>query len=108
ANRADELKPILSLQRSSAGLQLSWPGTIQRADHTTLRPYFELQHSSSLLDWQPVGERVRAPQTVTDSVLSLTVTANEAFEFYRLLQIEYSGPSALGTGGAEVFGYRAA
>ena len=38
--------PRLSLNHSTTGLELSWPGTVKAADGATVRPYFELQRSS--------------------------------------------------------------
>src|SRR5690349_8292926 len=48
--------PALVSTRTAAGLQLSWPGASTNADSSILRPYFEIQRSSDLHLWQPVGE----------------------------------------------------
>jgi hypothetical protein len=52
--------PKLSLVRSGTGAELSWPATVQKPDGSIIRPYFELQRSTDLQQWQPIGERQRA------------------------------------------------
>src|SRR5438270_358721 len=58
---ATENHPRLSVARTGAGVELSWPGVRQKADGSTERPYFELQRSGDLRRWEPVGQRLRAP-----------------------------------------------
>src|SRR5437764_15244930 len=64
--------PKLSIQRSTDVNQLSWPGTLRKADGSISRPFFELQRSADLRQWKPFGERLRAPVTATDQILSIT------------------------------------
>ena len=35
----------LAAKRSNAGLEFSWPATMQRTKGSVVRPYFELQHT---------------------------------------------------------------
>ena len=51
-------RPILSVRRSPAGLELSWPAEVQKPDGSTERPYFEVQRSRDLRYWQPIGQRI--------------------------------------------------
>ena len=73
---ADEL-PKLSVSRTNAALTLSWPGLLKTADGSTVRPYFELQHSSDLRLWQPVGERQRVAATAPTPSLGLTLALDQ-------------------------------
>src|SRR5437667_4697614 len=95
----------LSLERDNAALQLSWRGSFSHPDGASVRPFFELQRSIDLRDWRPFGERLRAPVTAPDSLLSVTPPASEPVGFFRLLLIEPRAVAKLGFGGAEVFGY---
>ena len=45
----------LSVLRSNAGLELSWPATVPKADGSVVRPYFELQRTFDLQRWEPIG-----------------------------------------------------
>jgi hypothetical protein len=95
----------LSLKSSNAGLELSWPAAIQKTDGSVVRPYFELQRTSDLLQWEPVGERQRAPTATLGQSLGATQALGQGKAFYRLLSIEPLTGASLGSGGAEVFGY---
>src|SRR5262245_15809120 len=86
------------------GLELSWPAVTQRADGSTDRPYFEVQHSADLRRWQPVGQRMRAASP-SDQALAFLVLSNDSFGFYRLLSFAPSPIAKLGNGGEAVFGY---
>src|SRR5689334_15391404 len=98
----------LSISRSQARLELSWPATVQRPDGSVGRPYFELQQSIDLEHWQPIGERQRGAAAAGSPLLSATLALDEPRAFCRLLAVEPSVASRLGSGGAEVFGYRGA
>jgi len=100
--------PKLSLVRSGTGVELTWPGTVQAPDGSIIRPYFEVQRSTDLQRWQPVGERMRAAAAARDQSLSAFITSGEPRAFYRLLSVDPIAATGLGTGGAEVFGYGAA
>jgi hypothetical protein len=95
----------LSTSRSQARLELSWPATVQKADGSVGRPYFELQRSTDLEHWQPIGERQRAAAATGSPFLTATLALDEPRAFYRLLAVEPGIVSRLGSGGAEVFGY---
>jgi hypothetical protein len=95
----------LSVRRSNAGLELSWPGANQKTDGSVVRPYFELQRTFELQRWEPTGERQRALATTPSQSLGATQPLDDSKAFYRLLSIESAGVAKLGSGGAEVFSY---
>src|SRR5687767_1636199 len=96
--------PRLSLPPAGAGLELSWPGTWEKPDGSTIRPYFELTRSIDLLNWEPLGERQRAASPESGQTLSAMSPPDQRQAFYRLLAIE-PRISKLGFGGTEIFGY---
>jgi hypothetical protein len=98
----------LSVVRSDAGVELSWPATVKGQDASIIRPYFELQRSTDFLHWQPIGERLRAAAPTLGQSLSAPLGLAEPRAFYRLLIVAPLASAGLGSGGAEVFGYAAA
>ena len=98
-------RPVLSMQRSPAGLELSWPAGVQKSDGSTERPYFEVQRSRDLRYWQPIGQRMRATSTAAREPLHVTLLPDEPATFYRLLSILPAPGGKLGVEGAEIFGY---
>jgi hypothetical protein len=97
--------PGLTFGCSNRGLELSWPATIQKTNGSIVRPYFELQRTFDFQRWAPIGERQRALAATPGQSLSATLEADGPLAFYRLLSIQPSGTTGLGTGDAEVFGY---
>lgn len=97
--------PPLIIRRSGNSLELSWPATFQRIDNTLARPYFELQQSTDLQHWEPIGERQRASSARPGEWLRMTVGADRGQAFYRILSVEPRAITKLGLGGEEVFGY---
>src|SRR5262249_54080489 len=85
ATAAEE--PLLSFRHSNGSLELSWPATMTATNGSTMRPYFELQRSTDLRQWQPVGERVRAALGTPGQSLSMSVVTGEPLGLYRLLSI---------------------
>src|SRR5881397_42111 len=75
----------LSANHSSAGLQLSWPATVQKADGSVVWPYFELQRTVDLQRWEPIGERRRAFTTTPGQSLNAALSLDDSHAFYRLL-----------------------
>jgi len=95
----------LSVGRSNAGLELSWPAIAHQSDGSVVRPYFELQRSSDLQQWLPIGERQRAAASVPEAFLKVTLSLEDPHAFYRLMIVQPGAAASLGSGGAEVFGY---
>src|SRR5262245_13491733 len=101
---ADE-PPRLSVKRSNAGLELSWPATVQKTNGSVVRPYFELQRTFDFQRWEPIGERQRTLTATPRLSLSAMHPLDDPRAFYRPLSIEPGGVAKLGSGGVEVFGY---
>src|SRR5262245_58572721 len=78
----------LPLERRPSALELSWSASFAGPDGRTVRPFFELQRSRDLRQWQPFGERLRAPLAAPDQTLSVSSPVEESFGFFRLLQFE--------------------
>jgi len=95
----------LTVRPVPQGVELSWPAVHPHADGGVARPWFELQRSTDLRTWEPLGERVRAGSTAPDEFLTQRVSAPAGLAFYRLLVVSPPQVSKLGDGGAEVFGY---
>src|SRR5580765_6167255 len=71
----------LSAGHSNAGLELSWPATIEKTDGSVVRPYFELQRTVDLLRWEPIGERQRALTVTPGQSLSATQPLDDSKAF---------------------------
>ncbi len=93
----------LSLRSSLDTIELTWQTTAE-ANPSALRTVFELQSSSDLVKWIPVGERLLVPDPQSQSV-RVELPRDEPHTFYRLLAVEPSPITKLGVGGAEIFGY---
>src|SRR5436190_18296566 len=93
----------LSIQPAGPGIQISWPSGVVQADGGTRFPYFEVQQSSDLKKWYPIGERVHGNADLQE--LELNAPGEQAYQFYRLLAVEPREGSRVAAGGADVFGY---
>src|SRR5262245_887617 len=100
---ANENRPQLNLAIWNAGLELSWPGTIQNDNGVSVQPYFELQRTLDLQNWEPIAERQRANSP--GQVLRALLQPGQPCAFYRLLVVHPPKLTRLGEGGAELFGY---
>ena len=101
---ASEPAPRLSLHRTGPRVELAWPGTLARPDGSEVRPWFEIQVSTDLVTWQPLGERVRA--LGAEPVIT-TVPSDLPNAYYRVVGARETPAAPPGDGGAEVFGYAA-
>lgn len=71
-----------------------------------LFPIYELQSSTNLTEWQPVGERKQGKTGETDEWLTTVIPAASSAAFYRVrVLLEEQKAKASSSGGAEVFGY---
>ena len=59
--------------------------TVQAGDGPTAQPFFEVQRSTDLQAWQPLGERLRANPAAAGATLRVTLPADQTRAFYRLL-----------------------
>lgn len=98
-------RPYLSLTLGDARVHLEWPGSLTQPDGTTTQPWFEVQQSSDLQRWEPVGQRLRA--TAGESA-RFDLPADVPHGFYRVVAASPQTLASPAEGGAEVFGYQAA
>lgn len=100
------VEPVpLSLTFQPSGPELSWTAAQTLPDGSQRRPVFELQRSDDLIQWKPLGERLRARIADLDPSLRVTDTAPNGTGFYRLLTLEPETPARLASDGAAAFGY---
>ena len=97
----------LTLHRDGPNLQIHWPSQTVGNGGTAVFPWFEVQRSTDLNHWQPLGERQRGSAALPDLSLSLALGTDQPRAFYRLLAVPQPAAANLGSGGAEVFGYGA-
>ena len=95
----------LTLARDGPNLKIGWPSQSVGNGGTAVFPWFEVQRSTDLNHWQPVGERQRGSAALPGLSLSLALGSDQPGAFYRLLEIQQPAVANLGSGGAEVFGY---
>jgi hypothetical protein len=96
--------PRLMLTLGNAQVHLEWPGSLTQPDGTTTQPWFEVQQSSDLQRWQPLGQRLRSAAGET---ARFDLPANVPHGFYRVVAVTPQALASPGEGGAEVFGYQA-
>jgi hypothetical protein len=95
----------LTLSRDGPNLQIHWPSQSVGNGGTAVFPWFEVQRSTDLKQWQPLGERQRGSAALPDLSLSLALGTDQPRAFYRLLVVPQPAAANLGSGGTEVFGY---
>ena len=95
----------LTLARDGPNLAIHWPSQSIGNGGTAVFPWFEVQRSTDLNQWQPLGERQRGSAALPDLSLSLALGTDQPGAFYRLLEVQQPAAANLGSGGAEVFGY---
>jgi len=95
----------LTLFRDGPELKIHWPSQSAGNGGTAVFPWFEVQRSTDLSHWQPLGERQRGSAALPDLSLGLGLGTDQPCAFYRLLVVGQPATAPLGSGGAEVFGY---
>jgi hypothetical protein len=95
----------LTLHLDGPNLEIHWPSQSVGNGGTAVFPWFEVQRSTDLNHWQPVGERQRGSAALPDLSLSLALGTDQPRAFYRLVVVQQPALANLGSGGAEVFGY---
>src|SRR5262245_5768071 len=108
-NCMDGAEPFpLSIKPSGPRLELSWPTTMTNAEQGVVFPAYVIQYSTDLVEWQPLGGKVRGLSAVSGPTLILSLEKQPGQIFYRISADPNSQePNQLGRGGAEVFGYNA-
>ncbi|MBL9128262.1 MAG: hypothetical protein JNL97_11465 [Verrucomicrobiales bacterium] len=98
--------PHLQIVRRGDGFGFAWAGSRIRPDGTEDRPWFEIQHSTDLVAWPPVGQRIRGTPGGAD--LEYVFRGGAPGGFYRVLAVRPAASAAPVESGAEVFGFGAA
>lgn len=96
----------VTLRPAGSALELSWPAAITNFQHGPVWPEFEVQFSTDLQHWQPIGGKVRGLNDLCGARLSLSLERQQGPLFYRVTA-DPGAPAAdeTGGGGAQVFGY---
>lgn len=103
---AVEAQPVLHVHPTASGLELRWQGAHAGPEGEVVRPYFELQRSTDLNHWEPIGLRTRLDVSASAGTdLSAFVPAGESHAFFRLLAVEPREQVRLAESSEEVFGY---
>ena len=92
----------LTLSWDGPELKIHWPSQSVGNDGMAVFPEFEVQRSTDLSHWQPVGERQRGSAALPDLSLGLGLGTDQPLAFYRLLVVGQPPLGKLGSGGAEV------
>lgn len=95
----------LTVARNGPELKIQWPAQSISSNGKAIFPEFEVQRSTDLSQWQPVGERQCGSAALPNLSFSLGLGTNQPLAFYRLLAVEQPTVSQLGSSAAEVFGY---
>ncbi len=95
----------LTLHLNGPNLEIHWPSQSVGSGGTAVFPWFEVQSSTDLNHWQPVGERQRGSAALPGLSLSLALGTDQPLAFYRVLVVQQPAAASLGSGGAQVFGY---
>ena len=73
----------LTLHLDGPNLAIHWPSQSVGNGGTAVFPWFEVQRSTDLNQWQPVGERQRGSAALPDLSLSLALGTDQPLAFYR-------------------------
>src|SRR4249920_3755303 len=92
----------LQLSGGSQQIQLSWPAAISNGVQGTVLPEYEVQYSTDLQHWVPIGGKVRAIQGLSGPTLNIRLEPQTGPIFYRAVADPgTTTPNETGSGGAE-------
>jgi len=96
----------LVLRSSGPRVELSWPTAITNAGQSVLLPEYEVEYSTNLADWKPLGGKVRGIEGLSGPVLSLSLDLQQGSVFYRVsADLSSQVTNETGVGGADTLGY---
>jgi hypothetical protein len=96
----------LALRPNGPRVELSWPMAITNGIQGGVLPEYEVQFSSDLTNWKPIGGKVRGIDGLSGPVLQLSLDPQTGPIFYRVsANSNPQSTNETGSGGAEVFGY---
>jgi hypothetical protein len=95
----------VSLKPNGNRVELSWPAGISSGQNAVM-PEFEVQYSTDLSIWKPIGGKVKGIEGLSGTVLNLSLDEQQGPVFYRIIANVSSGvTNETGNGGAQVLGY---
>ncbi len=104
ATKADPFP--LVLRPSGPRVQLSWPTSLTNGGQGLAFPEYEVQYSTDLTQWKPIGGKVRGIDGLSGPTLELSLDPQQGPIFYRVsANLTSTTTNEIGTGGSEVFGY---
>src|SRR3974390_83486 len=97
----------LVLTQKGAQVELSWPTAMTNdAGATSLLPEYEVQDSTDLTNWKPLGGKVRGIDGLSGPTLRLSIDRHPGPVFYRVKAVLSSqATNETGVGGADILGY---
>ncbi len=96
----------LSLKPATGRIELAWPTAMTNSSSQQVFPEYEIEYSTDLIHWTPVGGKVRGIEGLSGPRLSLSLDEQPAPSFFRVIAHPDSATTnQLGDGGAQVFGY---
>src|SRR5258705_8896866 len=102
---AAESFPLL-LSSSGPQVHLSWPTALSNAAQGLMLPEFEVQYSSDLQNWKPLGGKIRGIDGLSAPLLQLSLEQQPGPVFYRVIaNLNSQATNETATGGAQVLGY---
>lgn len=96
----------VTVRKTADQMHLSWPASLTDPSAGVLFPEYGIERSTDLLNWTPIGSKVRALAGRSGQEVILNLNVDNGTTFFRVS----ADPGALaesqtGQGGAEVFGY---
>jgi hypothetical protein len=94
----------LTLRVNHNAVELQWPAHLDSPQGPFL-PIFEVQQSTDLKQWRPVGQRMDARRLAAGESCRMSLAAAGQNAFYRFMAIRPKTEVSLGSGGEQVFGF---
>jgi hypothetical protein len=97
----------LVLTQKGPRVELSWPTAITNEPATTtVLPEYEVQFSTDLSNWKPLGGKVRGISSLSGATLTLSIDQQPGPVFYRVkADLSPQATNQTGVGGADTLGY---
>ena len=96
----------LVLKSSGPRVELSWPTAITNAGQGQVLPEYEVQYSTDLKNWSPIGGKIRGIEGLTGPSINVSLDRQKGPLFYRVIADALSRTAnQTGTGGGDVLGY---
>lgn len=96
----------IGIERSDSQINLTAPTSLTVPQQGPVFPEYTVQRSRDLMNWEPVGGKVRGISGVSGEQLTMSLMPDNDPGFYRVIVSTNSlNTQQTGAGGAEVFGY---